>query len=256
VVVESPGKNQAVEIKAACVRLLGAAPPEGYALAKGRLPLDFLRSLPHLRPRSNTHLAVLRVRSRLAYAIHTFFQVSAPRHARPDHGAGSRRTRACRSGASSTSTRPSSPPRIARALASSSRRDPQSRPRPAAHAPRAPSRALSAEAGPTGHDAARQGGAARAHARGRARLRGRLLPAQSLPHRLGPAPGAHKEPPPCPERVAPRRVARRALSRRPGEGGGAGVRAGGRLHLWPDVPRRGLPHHQVSPSAVAQHGKM
>ncbi|KAJ1480998.1 hypothetical protein T484DRAFT_1668626 [Baffinella frigidus] len=79
-IVESPGKGQAVEIKASSVRLLGATPPEQYPLAKGRLPLEFLRTLPHLRARSNTHLAVLRVRSRLAYSIHSFFQERGFKH--------------------------------------------------------------------------------------------------------------------------------------------------------------------------------
>jgi asparaginyl-tRNA synthetase len=54
--------------------LPGASPPELYPLAKGRLPLDFLRGHPHLRGRTNTHGAVARVRSALAYAVHQFFQ--------------------------------------------------------------------------------------------------------------------------------------------------------------------------------------
>jgi len=74
VLVESPGKGQEIELKATAVRLLGSSPPEQYPLAKGRLPLDFLRGLPHLRVRTNTHGAVARVRSALAFAVHRFFQ--------------------------------------------------------------------------------------------------------------------------------------------------------------------------------------
>jgi asparaginyl-tRNA synthetase len=77
VVVESPGKHkteQETELKATAVRLLGSSPPEHYPLAKGRLPLEFLRGHPHLRMRTNTHGAVARVRSALAFAVHRFFQ--------------------------------------------------------------------------------------------------------------------------------------------------------------------------------------
>ena len=73
VLVDSPGKGQDTELKATAIRLLGSSPPEMYPLAKGRLPLEFLRGHPHLRARTNTHGAVARVRSALAFAVHRFF---------------------------------------------------------------------------------------------------------------------------------------------------------------------------------------
>ena len=74
VVVQSPGKGQEIEVKATAIRMLGCSPPDSYPLAKGRMPLDFLRGHPHLRARTNTLGAVARVRSALAFAVHSFFQ--------------------------------------------------------------------------------------------------------------------------------------------------------------------------------------
>jgi asparaginyl-tRNA synthetase len=71
--VASPGKNQAWELRAESVALVGRA-PESYPLQKKGHTPEFLRSIAHLRPRSNLFGAVFRVRSRLAYAVHTFFQ--------------------------------------------------------------------------------------------------------------------------------------------------------------------------------------
>jgi asparaginyl-tRNA synthetase len=73
ILVESPGKNQALELKAETIQLLGACSPETFPLQKKRHSFEFLRTIAHLRPRTNTQGAVLRVRSALAFATHLFF---------------------------------------------------------------------------------------------------------------------------------------------------------------------------------------
>jgi asparaginyl-tRNA synthetase len=72
--VASPGKGQAVELKARQVTIHGAADPEQYPLQKKKHTLETLREMGHLRTRSNTFGAVFRVRNALAWAIHKFFQ--------------------------------------------------------------------------------------------------------------------------------------------------------------------------------------
>ncbi len=72
-VVLTPGAKQPLEINADSVELLGVCPPE-YPLQKKRHTVEFLRTMPHLRPRTNTFAAAFRVRSTAAYAIHRFFQ--------------------------------------------------------------------------------------------------------------------------------------------------------------------------------------
>ena len=72
--VTSQGGKQAVEVAATSLRVVGACPAEAYPLAKKRHTLEYLRSIAHLRPRTNTVAAVARVRSVLAGAIHEFFQ--------------------------------------------------------------------------------------------------------------------------------------------------------------------------------------
>jgi len=71
--VESPGKNQALELKAETIRILGLCDATRYPLQKKRHSFEFLRTIAHLRPRTNTQGAVLRVRSALAFATHLFF---------------------------------------------------------------------------------------------------------------------------------------------------------------------------------------
>lgn len=71
---KSPAKGQDVELQAASVEVLGWADPETYPLQKKRHSLEFLRSISHLRPRTNALGAVTRVRSRLAHAVNNFFQ--------------------------------------------------------------------------------------------------------------------------------------------------------------------------------------
>lgn len=73
VLVESPGKNQALELKAEEIRILGLCDPARYPLQKKRHSFEFLRTIAHLRPRTNTQGAVLRIRSALAFATHLFF---------------------------------------------------------------------------------------------------------------------------------------------------------------------------------------
>jgi len=71
--VESPGSNQAFELKAEKIIIEGTSTPD-YPLQKKRHTFEYLRTIAHLRPRTNTFSAVFRVRSLAAYAIHKFFQ--------------------------------------------------------------------------------------------------------------------------------------------------------------------------------------
>ncbi|MCJ7595118.1 MAG: asparagine--tRNA ligase [Desulfobacterales bacterium] len=74
VVVASPGKGQSVELRAEEIKVLGRADPAVYPLQKKRHSFEFLRTIAHLRPRTNTFGAVARVRNALSAAIHAFFQ--------------------------------------------------------------------------------------------------------------------------------------------------------------------------------------
>jgi asparaginyl-tRNA synthetase len=74
VLQESPAKGQAVELLATEVQVQGWADPESYPLQKKHHSFEFLRNISHLRPRTNALGAVARVRSRLSYGVHTFFQ--------------------------------------------------------------------------------------------------------------------------------------------------------------------------------------
>lgn len=71
--VESPGTKQPFELKAGNIEIEGASTPD-YPLQKKRHSFEFLRTIAHLRPRTNTFSAVFRVRSITAYAVHKFFQ--------------------------------------------------------------------------------------------------------------------------------------------------------------------------------------
>jgi asparaginyl-tRNA synthetase len=70
----SPGKGQNVELKAEKIEVLGWADQEAYPLQKKRHSFEFLRTVAHLRPRTNTFGAVARVRNALSMAVHRFFQ--------------------------------------------------------------------------------------------------------------------------------------------------------------------------------------
>jgi len=73
-IVPSEGKNQQFEMRAKEIKIIGTCNPEVYPLQKKRHSFEFLRSIAHLRPRTNTIGAVTRVRSALAFATHKFFQ--------------------------------------------------------------------------------------------------------------------------------------------------------------------------------------
>lgn len=72
--VQSAGKEQALELKAQEVILIGACDPESYPLQKKHHSFEFLRTIAHLRPRTNTIGAVARIRNALSFATHKFFQ--------------------------------------------------------------------------------------------------------------------------------------------------------------------------------------
>lgn len=74
VVVESPGKNQPLELQAKTIDIIDLCNPETYPLQKKRHTFEFLRTIAHLRPRTNTLGAVARIRNALAFATHCFFQ--------------------------------------------------------------------------------------------------------------------------------------------------------------------------------------
>jgi asparaginyl-tRNA synthetase len=71
--VLSPAKGQAVEVRAQSVEVIGWADPDTYPLQKKRHSFEFLRSIAHLRSRTNALGAVTRIRSALSFAIHRFF---------------------------------------------------------------------------------------------------------------------------------------------------------------------------------------
>ncbi len=73
VLIESPGKGQRVELQASALRIVGGC-PEDYPLQKKRHSDEFLREIGHLRSRTNKYGALFRIRSRLSFAVHEFFQ--------------------------------------------------------------------------------------------------------------------------------------------------------------------------------------
>jgi asparaginyl-tRNA synthetase len=73
-IVASPGKGQRVELQADEIEVLGWADPASYPLQKKQHSFEFLRTIAHLRPRTNTFGAIARVRNAMSLAIHTFFQ--------------------------------------------------------------------------------------------------------------------------------------------------------------------------------------
>ena len=76
VLVESQGKGQSVEVQVSCIEILGDADPEDVSktiLQPKRHSLEFLREQAHLRTRTNTFSAVMRLRSSLSFAIHSYF---------------------------------------------------------------------------------------------------------------------------------------------------------------------------------------
>lgn len=71
--VASPGQGQPVEVQAKAIEIYGTADPDLYPLQKKGHSLEFLREIAHLRPRTNTFGAVLRLRHAMAFAIHKYF---------------------------------------------------------------------------------------------------------------------------------------------------------------------------------------
>ncbi|MEN3003639.1 asparagine--tRNA ligase [Dehalobacterium formicoaceticum] len=71
--VKSLGAKQLFELKASVIEIIGLSEPD-YPLQKKRHSFEYLRTIAHLRPRTNTFSAVFRLRSTLAFAIHKFFQ--------------------------------------------------------------------------------------------------------------------------------------------------------------------------------------
>jgi asparaginyl-tRNA synthetase len=71
--VESPGKGQKWEVRAKELHLIGPADQEDYPLQKKRHSDEFLRTIAHLRPRTNKYGAIFRIRSEASFAIHKFF---------------------------------------------------------------------------------------------------------------------------------------------------------------------------------------
>ncbi|HRD54973.1 MAG TPA: asparagine--tRNA ligase, partial [Parachlamydiaceae bacterium] len=74
ILTESPGKGQDLELHAKKIEIIGKCDPEQYPLQKKRHSFEFLRTIAHLRPRTNTIGAVSRLRNTLAFATHKFFQ--------------------------------------------------------------------------------------------------------------------------------------------------------------------------------------
>ena len=70
----TPQAKQPFELNADRIEILGACPSEDYPLQKKKMSMEYLRTMPTLRPRTNTFNAAFRVRSVAAYAIHRFFQ--------------------------------------------------------------------------------------------------------------------------------------------------------------------------------------
>jgi len=73
VLAESQGKGQSVEIKVSSIEILGDSDPETYPIQPKKHSFEFLRENAHLRTRTNTFSAVMRLRSTLSFAIHKYF---------------------------------------------------------------------------------------------------------------------------------------------------------------------------------------
>src|SRR5262245_6003523 len=73
-VEKSPAKGQATEVRAKSIAVYGVADPENYPIQKKGATFEFLRTVAHLRPRTNTFGAIARVRNCVCKSIHDFFQ--------------------------------------------------------------------------------------------------------------------------------------------------------------------------------------
>ncbi|MEA3306660.1 MAG: amino acid--tRNA ligase-related protein, partial [Elusimicrobiota bacterium] len=73
--VESPNNaNQKCELQAKQIEVIGESDPEQYPIQKKRASDEFLRSVAHLRPRTNKYASMLRIRAELSFAIHNYFR--------------------------------------------------------------------------------------------------------------------------------------------------------------------------------------
>jgi asparaginyl-tRNA synthetase len=73
ILIQSQGAGQSVEIQVDSIHVYGTADPEKYPLQPKRHSLEFLREIAHLRPRTNTFSAILRIRHTLAFAVHKYY---------------------------------------------------------------------------------------------------------------------------------------------------------------------------------------
>lgn len=73
ILIPSQGQGQTVEVQAQKIEIYGPADPEKYPLQPKKHSLEFLREIAHLRPRTNTFSAILRIRHALSFAIHHYF---------------------------------------------------------------------------------------------------------------------------------------------------------------------------------------
>ncbi len=71
--IASPAKGQPVEVKVKAIEILGDSDPEKFPLQPKKHSFEFLREIAHLRPRTNTFGAVMRIRHAMAFAVHKFF---------------------------------------------------------------------------------------------------------------------------------------------------------------------------------------
>src|SRR5687768_2385594 len=71
--IPSPAKGQPVEVKVSKLEIVGDSDPEKFPLQPKKHSLEYLREIAHLRSRTNTFGAVMRVRHAMAYAVHKFF---------------------------------------------------------------------------------------------------------------------------------------------------------------------------------------
>lgn len=82
--VDSPAKGQKYELQVEELKILGYAEPNDYPLSKGKLPLTYLRTYPHLRSRTITYGSVFRIKSAISFATHLFFKENNYLHLDPN----------------------------------------------------------------------------------------------------------------------------------------------------------------------------
>jgi asparaginyl-tRNA synthetase len=84
ILIKSPAKGQEYELKVQKINIIGSVNPDVYPLAKGKLPLPYLRNYQHLRCRTNTFGAVFRIKDAIDYATHLFFHENNYLHLDPN----------------------------------------------------------------------------------------------------------------------------------------------------------------------------